>query len=78
MTKKKWKALLFNMLGFVLIYSAVYYLVISFTHLTGYWIPITAAVAASLLAPKYQVVVYQGEEKIFMKWLFAKGVKEIK
>ena len=78
MTKKKWKALLFNMLGFVIIYSAAYFLIINFTEMLGYWIPLTSAIVAMILAPKFQVATYQGEEKLFMKSMFTKGVKEIK
>lgn len=78
MTKKKWKALVFNMLGFVIIYSIAYFLIINFTYVDGFWIPLTSAVVAMILAPKFQVAIYQGEEKLFMKSMFTKGVKEIK
>lgn len=46
--------------------------------MTGLWVPITSAVAATILSPKFQVARFQGEEKIFMKWLFVKGIKEVK
>lgn len=78
MTNKKWKALAFNFIGFAIFYTIFYFAVVHLTHLKGFWIPITAAVVSSILAPKFQVVVYMGEEKLFMKWLFFKGVKEIK
>jgi hypothetical protein len=78
MTDKKWKALAYNFLCFAVLYTIAYFAVVRLTHLTGFWIPVTAAVVASILAPKFQVVMYQGEEKLFMKWLFLKGVKEIK
>lgn len=76
--KKKTKALLYGFLCFAAIYTLMYFLIITFTGLTGLWRPITAAVAASLLAPRFQVVLYQGEEKILMKWIFLKGIKEVK
>jgi hypothetical protein len=44
----------------------------------GFWIPVTAAVATTILAPKFQYANYRGEEKILMKWLFIKGIKEVK
>ncbi|WP_241657602.1 hypothetical protein [Flavobacterium cerinum] len=49
-----------------------------FTGVTGVWIPLIAAVSTTLLAPKFQAVKLHGEEKIYMKWLFTKGVKEVK
>ena len=75
---KKIKGFIYNFLGFAFFFTVVYFLVVRFTELTGFWIPITAGVAASLLSPKFQVVNYQGEEKLFMKWMFIKGIKEIK
>jgi len=78
MSKKTLRSIFYNFLCFALIYSAAYFLVISFTNLTGYWIPITSAVIASILAPKFQVVKTNNGEKMFMKWLFMKEVKEIK
>jgi hypothetical protein len=38
----------------------------------------TAFIATLILAPKFQVVKTNDGEKLFMKWLFLKGVKEIK
>jgi hypothetical protein len=38
----------------------------------------TGFMVALLLAPKFQMVKTQNGEKIFMKWLFIKGVKEVK
>jgi hypothetical protein len=75
---KKTKALLYNFLGFALFFTIVYFLVVRFTHVTGLWIPFISGVAASILTPKFQVVKYMGEEKLLMKWMFIKGVKEIK
>jgi hypothetical protein len=75
---KKSKALIYNFLGFALFFTIVYFLVVQFTDLSGLWIPLTSGVAASILTPKFQVIKYMGEEKLFMKWMFIKGVKEIK
>lgn len=74
---KKVKAFLYNFLGFAFFFTIVYFLVVQFTHLDGLWIPITSGVAASILSPKFQAVKYMGEEKLLMKWMFIKGVKEI-
>jgi len=75
---KKVKAFLFNFLGFVVIYMPTLYLVNIFSHLNGIWIPLTAFMVALLLAPKFQAIKTHDGEKIYMKWLFIKGVKEIK
>lgn len=75
---KKTKAFLYNFLGFAPIYMVLYFLIITFTHLQGVWVPVTAAVITSIIAPKFQAVNYEGHEKIFMKWMFLKGVKEVK
>ncbi|WP_330441662.1 MULTISPECIES: hypothetical protein [Flavobacterium] len=75
---KKNKALLYNFLGFTFFYFIVYILIVTFTHMTGYMVPVTSAVASTILSPKFQAVRFQGGEKIFMKWLFVKGVKEVK
>ena len=75
---KKVKAFLYNFFGFVVIYIPTLYLVNIFTHLNGIWIPMTAFMVALLLAPKFQAIKTHSGEKIYMKWLFIKGVKEIK
>jgi hypothetical protein len=53
-------------------------LAMSCSNLTGFWIPITAFIVSTLLAPKFQAVKTNDGEKLFMKWLFIKGIKEIK
>lgn len=75
---KKVKAFLYNFLGFVVIYLPTLYLVNNVTHLKGFWVPMTGFMVALLLAPKFQAVKTNEGEKIFMKWLFIKGVKEVK
>lgn len=75
---KKVKAFLFNFLGFVVIYMPTLYLVNIFSRLNGIWIPLTTFMVALLLAPKFQAIKTHDGEKIYMKWLFIKGVKEIK
>lgn len=75
---KQAKALLYNFLGFAPFFLLGWYLIGNFTGLTGFWVPATATVASTILAPKFQAIKVQGEEKIFMKWLFIKGVKVVK
>jgi hypothetical protein len=75
---KKTKALIFNLIGFATLFIVLRYFVLNYTNLTGIWKPLTAAMIASLLAPKFQTVKTRDGEKLYMKALFFKGVKEIK
>jgi len=72
------KAFIYQLLAFATLFIGIRYLVDEFTNLTGYWIPITAFVAGTLLAPKFQAVKTKDGEKLFMKWIFIKGIREIK
>ena len=74
---KKTKAIVYNLIGFATLFISLRYFVLNYTNLTGIWKPITAAVVASLLAPKFQAVNTRDGEKLFMKALFIKGIKEI-
>ncbi len=75
---KKTKAFILQLCGFAVLFIIARYLIEAYTGLIGYWIPITAFVVGTLLAPKFHVVKTQEGEKLYMKWLFAKGIKEIK
>lgn len=75
---KQLKSFVYNLLGFIPFYVISYLLLHNFSGLTGCWIPLSAAVITTILAPKFQMVKYQGEERIYMKWLFLKNVKEVK
>jgi hypothetical protein len=75
---KKTKAFLYNLLGFSFFYIISYFLVMTFGALQGLWIAATSFVISTLLAPKFQVVKTNEGEKLFMKWIFIKGLREIK
>jgi hypothetical protein len=75
---KKTKAFLFNLLGFTFFYIIAYALIITFGGLQGLWIAATSFVISTILAPKFQTVKTSEGEKLFMKWLFVKGLREIK
>ena len=75
---KKTKALLYNLFGFAALFITLRYFVLDYTNLYGIWKPLTAAIVASLIAPKFQAVKTRDGEKIFMKALFVSGVKEVK
>ena len=74
---KKVQAFLYNLICFAILFVGFRYLIQRYTNLTGYFVPVTAFVVGTLLAPKFQAVSTSEGEKLFMKWLFIKGVKEI-
>ena len=75
---KQTKAFLYQLISFAVLFILFRYLIAAFTNLQGFWIPITAFVIATLIAPKFQAIKTTTGDKLFMKWLFVKGVKEIK
>lgn len=75
---KKTKAFLYNLLGFTTFYIISYFVVMTFGVLQGLWIAATSFVISTLLAPKFQVVKTNQGEKLFMKWIFIKELREIK
>ena len=75
---KTTKAFLYNSLSFAAFFIPFYFLIKMYTGLTGFWIPITAFVVGTILAPKFQAVKTNGGEKLFMNWIFLKGVREVK
>lgn len=75
---KKTKALVYQFLCFAVFFIALRFIIEAYSNLTGFWIPVTAAVVATILSPQFQVVKSNEGEKLFMKWIFLKGVKELK
>ncbi len=78
MTKLQVKAFVFQLLCFATLFILGRYLLEIYTNLTGLWIPFTAFAVGTLLAPKFQAVKTNDGEKLYMKWMFIKGIKEIK
>ena len=74
---KRTKSFVYNLLSFAAFFLPLQVVVSYFTTLQGIWIPMTAFVIGTILAPKFQAVNTREGEKLFMKWLFVKGVKEV-
>ena len=74
---KKTKSFLYNLLSFAAFFLPFQVLVSYFTNLKGIWIPSIAFVFATILAPKFQAIPSKDGEKLFMKWIFVKGFKEV-
>lgn len=78
MTKLQVRAFLYQLGCFAILFIAIRFLVANYTNLTGLWIPFTAFAVGTLLSPKFQAAKTKEGEKLFMSWLFIKGIREIK
>ena len=74
----KVKAFILQLISFATLFIIVRYLLASYTNLEGIWVSITAFVIGTIAAPQFQSVKSNEGEKLFMKWIFMKDVKEIK
>ena len=77
MTKLQLRAFLYQLGSFALLFILFRFLLAEYSNLTGFWIPFTAFVIGTLLSPKFQAVKTNNGERLFMSWIFVKGVKEI-
>lgn len=77
MTKLQIRAFLYQLGCFAILFVSARYLVERFTGLTDLWIPLTAFVVGTILSPKFKAIKTQDGEKLYMKWVFTKDVKEI-
>ncbi|MBA0884217.1 hypothetical protein [Flavobacterium undicola] len=77
MTKLQLRAFLYQLGCFAILFVLFRYLVERYSGLTGFWVPFVAFVLGTFLAPKFQAVKTKDGEKLFMKWIFIKGIKEI-
>ncbi|WP_394750075.1 hypothetical protein [Spongiimicrobium salis] len=75
--KPKDKALLYNFFGFGLLFIVFRLALGSFLELQSIFLAIIAAIAASVIAPKFGVVKTEEGHKVMMKWIFMKGTKEV-
>jgi hypothetical protein len=73
----KIKALAFQFASFLAFFLPLRYVVDVYSGLTGLWVPITAFVITTLIAPKFQAITIHGKEIVIMKWMFIKGVKKL-
>jgi hypothetical protein len=77
MTKLQVRAFLYQLGCFAILFISLQFLIDKYTQLSGLWIPMTAFVVGTILAPKFQAVKTKEGEKLFMKWMFVKGIKDI-
>lgn len=72
------KALVYQLLCFAALFLLTRYLVDEFTNVQSVWIPVTAFVVGTLLSPKFHAAKTKDGEKLFMSWLFLKGIREVR
>ena len=75
MTKLQVRAFLYQLGCFAILFVGFRYLVGTYTGLTGFWVPLTAFVLGTILSPKFQAAKTKDGEKLFMSWIFLKGVR---
>ena len=74
----KVKAFILQLISFATFFIVIQYLLAKYTGLQGIWISVTAFVMGTILAPQFQSVKTKDGDKLLMKWIFMKDVKEIK
>ena len=77
MTKLQLRAFIYQLGCFAILFISFRYLILKYTNLTGLFVPFTAFVVGTILSPKFQSVKTKDGEKLFMSWLFVKGIKEL-
>lgn len=74
----KTKAFLYQLLSFAVFFIGFRFLIAAYTNLTGFWIPLTAFIVGTIVSPQFQAIKTNDGEKLFMKWIFMKGIKQLK
>ncbi|MGB3150953.1 MAG: hypothetical protein WBB27_09840 [Maribacter sp.] len=71
--KSKQKALLFNFLGFAVIFLAVRFTLDYFFEANRFFLAFVSAIGATLASPKFAAIKTESGERISMKWIFRKN-----
>ena len=77
MSKLKIRALLYQLACFATLFLLIQFLVMRFTMIHGIWASFTAFAVGTILSPKFHAARTRDGEKLFMSWLFVKGVREV-
>ena len=77
MTKLQVRAFLYQLGCFIILFTGFRFLIFQYTPLTGIWVSFAAFVIGTILSPKFQAIKTKEGERLFMKWLFLKGIREI-
>ncbi len=75
--RPKYKALLFNFIAFAALFIIIRLLLGYYWPINRIFLAVTSAILANVLAPKFGAIKTEQGEKIMMKWIFIKGIREI-
>lgn len=75
--KPKLKALVYNFAGFVVLFLLFRFALLFLFPDKYLLMVLVAVIAASALSPKFGMVVENGQERVKMKWIFLKGVRDV-
>ncbi|WP_224489968.1 hypothetical protein [Robertkochia flava] len=75
--KPKAKALLYNFLGFVILFLVFRFGLLYLFPDQYILMLLFAVISASVISPKFGVVVENGQERVKMKWVLLKGVRDV-
>ncbi|KQC29507.1 hypothetical protein [Flagellimonas eckloniae] len=75
--KPKHKALLFNFIAFVVLFLIARLALGYYLPINPIFLAVTSAIIANVLAPKFGAITTDDGEKVLMKWIFIKGMREI-
>lgn len=73
----KTRAFIYQFLCFAVLFISARFALEAYSGLSGFWLPLTAFVIGTLLSPKFKVFKTNQGEKMFIKWLFIRGIKEV-
>ena len=74
---KKLKAFVLQLLSFIIFFLGFTYIFKHFLTLPDLYIKLMAFVVGTVFAPKFLATKTKNGEKLYIKWLFIKGMKEI-
>lgn len=74
---KKTKVFIAQFICFAILFIIARLAVEFLTDLSSIWGSVIGAVFATICAPQFKVFSTQNGEKIYMRWIFLKGVKEL-
>ncbi len=77
MKKLQVKAFVLQLLSFATLFILTQFLIEKYLEQSGIFVSIVSFILATILSPKFQAIKTNDGEKLFMKWIFIKGVKEI-
>ena len=77
MSNLKIKAFVFQLICFTIFFLLSKYAILNLIDLRGFWVSLMAFFIGTFLAPKFMATKTRDGEKLYMKWIFLKGLREI-